>query len=440
MSWPYHPQLLERAVPRYTSYPTAAEFSGNVNDGAQRIALEAVGGDAVISLYLHVPFCREICWYCGCNTGAAGRTTRVLAYLERLHAEIALVGKALGGRVRVGRIAFGGGSPNSISPAQFLNLLSILRQWFDTEDATLSVEIDPRSFDAGWAEALGEAGVERVSLGVQTFEPHVQTAIGRVQPTETIASAVEMLRAQRVHSLNFDLMYGLPGQSDDDLDATLETALAMSPDRLAVFGYAHVPHLIARQRLVDARALPGTEARFRMAARAHARLIAEGYVPVGFDHYAHPADPMGVAAVEGRLRRNFQGFTDDQADTLIGFGSSSISEFPGLYVQNEHNQGRWAMRIAAGRLAGARGVVRTAEDQRRGSVIRDILTGGVADLAPLGGAARWRSRLEPFARVDLLGWRGDRLVLVPEAQPYARSIAAVFDRYRQDATRFSTAI
>jgi len=441
MIWPYHPQLLERAVPRYTSYPTAAEFHDGVGDAAQGAALDEIGTDTAISLYLHIPFCREICWYCGCNTGAANRSARLTAYLDRLHEEIALVAARLNGRGRVGRIAFGGGSPNAIAPTQFRDLLAAAQQHFDARDAVLSVEVDPRGFDADWAAALGAAGVGRVSLGVQTFAPHIQAAIGRVQSAEVIANVVGLLRAQGVGSINFDLMYGLPGQSAHDLAATLETALTMQPQRLAVFGYAHVPKLIARQRRIDASALPGVEARFDMAGQAHARLTSAGYVPVGFDHYARPDDAIGKAALNGSLRRNFQGFTEDPATVLIGLGASAISEFADLYVQNDHNWGRWGMRVAAGRLAGARGVARTVDDRRHGAVITALLTSGVADLAPIGGAARWRAALTVYAAHDLLGWRGDRLVLVPEAQPYVRGIVSVFDRYRQqDPGRFSTAI
>lgn len=439
--WTYHPELLARAVPRYTSYPTAAEFRDDVGSNDMETALDGIAADERVSLYLHIPYCREICWYCGCNTGAANRAARLAAYLERLHEEVAMVAERIGGRGRVGRIAFGGGSPNAVAPAAFAALVERVVTSFRCADPVISVEVDPRGFDAAWAAVLGDTGVSRVSLGVQTFDPAIQAAIGRVQPEEDIRRTVALLRAAGVESVNFDLMYGLPGQTLGTLEASLETALTMTPERLAVFGYAHVPHMIPRQRRIDASALPDAAARFARAEHAHAMLADAGYRPVGFDHFAVPGDALAIAADAGTLRRNFQGFTEDPASTLIGLGASAISEFPDCLLQNEKNTGRYHLALGAGRLPIARGVRRTAEDRRRGKAIEAILTRGSADLAAIPDLTSLRERLSPFAARGLIRWQATRLVLASEALPYARGIAATLDAYRaQGAAQFSTAI
>ncbi|WP_343526989.1 oxygen-independent coproporphyrinogen III oxidase [Sphingomonas sp.] len=439
--WPYHPDLLARPVPRYTSYPTAAEFGDAVGHADMAAALDAIGAHMPISLYLHIPYCRAICWYCGCNTGAANRTARLDAYLARLHDEIDLVAARLDGRGRVGRIAFGGGSPNAIPPAAFAALVARLRTRFACDDAILSLEVDPRGFDADWATVIGETGVTRVSLGVQTFDPALQAAIGRVQPHGEVARTVDLLRAAGVGSINFDLMYGLPGQDNAALMATLEQSIALAPDRLAVFGYAHVPHLIPRQRRIDARALPGAADRFGQAALAHGRLTMAGYQAVGFDHFALARDPLAQAARDGTLRRNFQGFTEDPAAILIGLGASAISEFPDRLLQNAKNAGEWHRAIEAGRFATARGVARDAVEQRRGRAIAAVLCHGQAELDDLPERDAIRLRLHPFEQAGLIDWQGTRLRLAADALPYARSIAAAFDAWRTAEDRqFSHAV
>ncbi|URD60563.1 oxygen-independent coproporphyrinogen III oxidase [Sphingomonas sp. KRR8] len=440
MSWTYHPELLATPVPRYTSYPTAAEFTTEVGRADMDSALAAVGADQPVSLYLHIPYCHEICWYCGCNTGAANRTHRLATYLEALAAEVALMAARLGGRGQIGRIAFGGGSPNAIAPSQFAALLQQVREAFDAHDADISIELDPRSLDDGWFDAIAKAGITRASLGVQTLDPDIQAGIGRVQPLALIEQATVGLRRAGVTSLNFDLMYGLPGQDAAILEATLRDAVRLRPDRTALFGYAHVPHLIPRQRRIDDSALPGAAERFHQAELGHALLTEAGYEPVGFDHYALPSDPLALAARGGTLRRNFQGFTDDPAEVLIGMGASAISQLPGLLAQNEKNAGRYRMQVGAHLLPVERGVRRSATDQRRGRLIESLLCRGNASAAGLLDASVGE-RLHPFVDADLIRLDGDELFLRPDAQPYARVIAAIFDQYRQpQARRFSSAI
>lgn len=439
--WTYHPDLLATPVPRYTSFPTAAEFHDAVGSDDMDRALAQVGDHDAVSLYLHIPYCSQICWYCGCNTAAANRTARVAAYVERLGQEIDLIAARLGGRGRITRIAWGGGSPNAISPAQFDGLFQRLRDAFDCSGAQASVELDPRGFTWDWAECLGRNNVTRASLGVQTFAPHIQEAIGRVQPTRDIACTLGRLRAVHVNSINFDLMYGLPGQSPGDLYETLDIALDMHPDRLAIFGYAHVPHLLPRQRQIDATRLPDAAARFTMAAQAHDVVTRAGYEAIGFDHFAVPTDAIAQAARRDMVRRNFQGFTEDQATHLIGLGASAISAFPGALLQNEKNMGRYQLHVGNGRLATTRGIRRSAMDQHRGAIIEAILCQGEANCAGLPDIAALRDRAAPFAARGLVDWAGDWLILSPDALPYARTIAALFDPYRESATtRFSSAV
>jgi oxygen-independent coproporphyrinogen-3 oxidase len=438
--WTYHPELLATPVPRYTSYPTAAEFSPAVGRSDMEAALDGIALDQQLSLYVHIPFCHEICWYCGCNTGAANRTLRLATYLETLEAEIGLVSKRLAGRGKVRRISFGGGSPNAIAPDQFAKLLTSLRWAFDAHDALLSIELDPRSLSDPWFDAIATASIERASLGVQTLEPAVQRAIGRLQPFRLIETCVEKLRRAEVRSLNFDLMYGLPHQGLDELERTLHATIALRPERIALFGYAHVPHLIARQRQIDGGALPDAEQRFGQAEFGHRLLVAAGYEPIGFDHFALPDDPIAVSAEEGRLNRNFQGFTDDQAEVLIGLGASAISQFPHLIVQNEKNAGRYKVRVSSGLLPTDCGVVRTDEDRRRGRIVEQLLCSGKAEL---GGVfdQKMLERLRPFLDRGLATLEGRRLRLPDFGRPYARVIASLFDNYRQPAARrFSSAI
>lgn len=436
--WRYHSDLLATPVPRYTSFPTAADFVPGVGGADFATALSEIHGP--VSLYLHIPFCERICWYCGCNTSAANHTRRLATYLEALHQEIALLGNLLPSHAVVSRICFGGGSPNAIPPIDFVRLIGALTVHFRTLRPTISVELDPRKVTDDWGEAIAGVGVSRASLGVQTFSDRLQTAIGRVQPAEQIENCVRLLRDAGVESLNFDLMYGLPGQHLDELDDTLRRTVALGPDRIALFGYAHVPHLIARQRKIDAGQLPDAEMRFAMAARGHDHLDEAGYVSVGFDHFALPGDPLAQASLSGRLHRNFQGFTDDQAGTTIGLGASAISSLPGLIVQNEKNTGRYRMLLSQGRLASACGIHRSAEDGIRGGIIEDLLCRGRAETSQMI-LNEVLPGLSPFLEKGLAAIDGREVVILPGGLPYSRAIAAQFDPYRRNsARRFSSAV
>ncbi|MBV7259078.1 oxygen-independent coproporphyrinogen III oxidase [Erythrobacter crassostreae] len=435
--WPFHPDLLDTPAPRYTSYPTAADFSA-VSPKALSEQIEQASGD--ISLYLHIPFCEKICYYCGCNTGAAGRRQRVESYLSALQQEIETVAALLPRDARVRRIAFGGGSPNAIEPTEFLELIDAINRKFRLAETQWSIELDPRSMNSVWGEAIAEAGITRASLGVQTFAPHCQKAIGREQGDILICRSIDWLRSAGVTSLNFDLMYGLPGQTAEDLDDSLEYTKLLGADRVALFGYAHVPHIVKRQKVIDESALPNKDQRFSMAEQGFKTLTDGGYRPVGFDHFALTRDPLAIAAKEGTLRRNFQGFTDDQSEVLIGLGSSAISEFPSLIAQNEKNNGRYRMMAGQGMLTASHGIVRDAQDQMRKAVIESLLCKSRAVLTPCL-YTQTRASLARFAERGLIRREGLELVIEAEGLPYARVIAATFDRYRElSKQRFSSAI
>lgn len=436
--WPYHPELLATPVPRYTSFPTAAEFAPDIGPAHHAAALEQVAGD--VSLYLHIPYCEKICWYCGCNTGAANRTQRLTSYLEALHREIALVGQRLPAGARVRRVAFGGGSPNAVAPDDFLRLFEALTTHLRLADPLVSIELDPRSLTPDWQPVIAAVGTRHASLGVQTFSPRLQQAIGRVQPRSLIEQATAMLRDAGVGSLNFDLMHGLPGQTREELAETLALAHAFGADRIALFGYAHVPHLIPRQRRIDASRLPDQAERFAMAGLGYRLLTGAGYTAVGFDHFALPHDALAEAACGGRLQRNFQGFTDDAAPVVVGLGASAISSFPHLLVQNDKNAGRYRMQLSQDRLPASHGIARSAEDRYRGAVISALLCHGRSAVGPrlLHEVA---ARLQPFVARGLVRVRDGELEIARDGLPYARSIAAQFDPYRQDsARRFSSAV
>ena len=427
--WPYHPKLLAEPVPRYTSYPTAAEFHSGCGSDEYIQALSDMRSGTPLSLYVHIPYCHSICWYCGCNTGAAGKAQRLTAYLDALESEFALIGRLLSGRGKVRRIAFGGGSPNAITTVEFVRLLDRITTIFDAGIPEISVELDPRGFTSEWALAMAASNVGRVSLGVQTFAPHVQEAIGRLQPLADIEKSVSALRLRGIDSINFDLMYGLPKQSLQDLDETLTQAIELQPSRVSLFGYAHMPDMIPRQRRIDGDSLPGADLRFKQSELGHQRLTEAGYVAIGFDHFALPTDSLAIAAAEGRVHRNFQGFTDDPNDVLLGFGASAISSLPGLLVQNEKNVGRYRSMVSSDQVAAVRGVAIDEETRKRGAIISSLLCQGQVD----AGATRMLAQvdiLDIFEEKELICRRDGKLVITEAGRPYARHIASLFDQFR----------
>ena len=306
------PELLtryaEQRLPRYTSYPTAPHFSTAVGPDTYAAWLGALPADAAGSLYVHIPFCRRMCWYCGCNTIVTQREEPIHAYLAALRTEIDFTGRRLRHPLKVTHLHFGGGTPTIVQPRDLVELMDALRSAFLFQEGTeIAIEIDPRTLTTGMAATLGEVGVTRASLGVQSLDPDVQHAINRVQSFDETAVAAERLRRAGVAGINIDLIYGLPRQTVESCVATVEACLTLKPDRFAVFGYAHVPAFKRHQRKIDAATLPQGATRHAEAEAIAERLVAAGYVRIGIDHFALPDDPMAVAQAEHRLHRNFQG-------------------------------------------------------------------------------------------------------------------------------------
>jgi oxygen-independent coproporphyrinogen-3 oxidase len=360
----------DRPVPRYTSYPTAPHFDDSVTASLYADWLGAQDNSNAASIYLHVPFCDTLCWFCGCQTRIVRRYAPVADYLNALTAEIDLVARHLPARFRVGHVHWGGGSPTLLSPADWARMSAHLRARFDfTDGVSHAVELDPRETTEAYVAALRAAGVNRVSIGIQDFDPAVQRAINRHQSLDQTRRVVDWLRDHGIAKVNFDLMYGLPHQDVGHLLATVDIALRLEPRRVALFGYAHVPWMRAHQRLIDADALPGAEARWAQAERAADRLVEAGFVRIGFDHFARSGEGLATAFAEGRLRRNFQGYTDDASPLLIGLGASSIGKLPQGYVQNVTSVRRYARDVCERRLPVARGRALTAADRRRAAII-----------------------------------------------------------------------
>lgn len=435
MTAPSHRQL-DAAVPRYTSYPTAPHFHAGVDAATTEGWLDAVPEGESVSLYLHVPFCDRLCWFCACHTKQTLRYEPVAAYLGSLIAEMRLVGRRLGRARPVAAIHLGGGSPTMLKPDDLRRLRRALDAAFAIRpDAALSVEIDPNDMDEDRLDALAAIGLTRASLGVQDFDPRVQAAINRAQSFETTARVVEGLRRRGVGAINLDLLYGLPHQTAATLEATLERALSLAPARIALFGYAHVPWFKKNQTMIDAAALPGPAERLEQAAMAAGRIVAAGYRPVGIDHFALPGDGLDRAAREGRLRRNFQGYADEACDTLIGLGASSVSRYRQGYAQNAAATGDYRRRVADGRLATVRGIALTGDDRLRGWIIERLM----CDFAFSAGEAR--RLFGPAADAVLaeaallaqagrgLSRDGDRFVVDAADRPLVRTIAARFDAY-----------
>ncbi len=441
--------LAERNVPRYTSYPTAPHFTADVGPSVYASWLSALPADATLSLYIHVPYCSEICRYCGCHTKATLRPEPLDAYVEALIGEIDLVAAATAARGVV-HLHWGGGTPSILGPERLARIVQRIAQHFDLSHiAEHAIELDPRQVTRPLADALAALGVTRASLGVQEFSPHVQEAIGRIQPFETVHAAADALRSAGITRINVDLMYGLPGQSIADVQATVDLVAALHPSRLALFGYAHVPWFKANQKLIDEAALPGASERIEQARAAAQRLANHGYVPVGLDHFAQADDTLAIAARAGRLRRNFQGYTTDPADALIGLGASAIGRLPQGFVQNAVDIAGYARAVTQGAFATVKGIAVSADDELRGTIIERLMCDLAVDLAALPVAAAQaaptfeyeRAELDALAAAGLITIEGSRITVTEEGRPFVRLVAAAFDAYlAQNRSRHSIAV
>ncbi len=425
-----------RTLPRYTSYPTALAFTAVDEDVEAREWLSRIRPDQGLSVYTHVPFCKRLCWYCGCHTSVFHEYDRVRTFFETLKREIDLWARAMPAHAGAQHLHFGGGSPNALAPTDFAELLALLRAAFDLQPgAEVAAELDPGLLTHEFIDAAIGAGVTRVSLGVQTFDPEVQQKVNRIQPFPQVASVVERLRAAGVGALNFDLMYGLPGQTPENVADSTRAALTLSPDRVAVFGYAHVPWMKKHQVMIREEDLADAQGRWDQAEAADAVLLGAGYVRIGLDHYARPDDPLALAAAAGTLRRNFQGYTDDPAPVMIPIGPSSIGRFGPGFVQNAIATDTWGRAVEAGRLPTARRLPVTEVDELRAAVIERVMCDLRVDVGEICLAQGFApdalddcfgalAELEPLGLCRVTG----RVVEVPAAAArLVRTVAACFD-------------
>lgn len=432
--------------PRYTSYPAVPDWRGAFDADAWAGHLGVLGAtDAPLALYVHLPFCASKCLYCGCNATVTTRSEIVERYLTRLGTELQMLARAMGKRPRVVEMHWGGGTPNFLLDGQIEQLHDLLLGAFDIDCRTeLSVEADPRLVTRSQLRTLRQLGFTRISYGVQDLDPVVQEAIGRIQPESLVRDAVTLAREEGFPGLNLDLIYGLPHQTPDRFARTVEGALALSPDRVACFGYAHVPWMRAHQKRIDESVLPIAWERFALFRDAVTRFIDAGYRWIGIDHFARPEDPLALAADAGRLHRNFMGYTTRSGEHLLGVGTSSISEVDGWFVQNAPELGDWQRAIDAGHLPVARGHVLSDDDRARRTAISHLMCNAELpfDLF-VGDVDTLVDRYEQFAADGLIEFEPDRITVTPLGRFFLRNLAFPLDAYRgatDGPRRFSRAV
>lgn len=440
----------DRRIPRYTSYPTAPHFHAGVTADAYLRWLGRLGPETPLSLYFHVPFCHEMCWYCGCHTKVVRRYQPVGDYASLLAAEVDLVARAIPRRAPVSHIHWGGGTPTILSQEDCTRLMeSVRRRYTVAPDAEIAIEIDPRRVNGATVATLAQVGVNRVSLGVQEFSATVQKAINRIQPFEMTERVVDRLRRAGIDAINIDLMYGLPHQTVADVRRSVDLVARLRPARVAVFGYAHVPWMKTHQRMIPDEALPSSSERLEQAAAGSARLLEHGYRRIGLDHFALPDDAMSRALDAGRLHRNFQGYTTDRAETLIGFGASSIGATPEGYVQNAAPLHDYADAIRRERPATVKGFVLSEEDRLRRAVIERLMCDLKVDLGAMANQygkgelhfAAEVAAVAPMIEDGIAECDGNRLRITERGRPLMRAVCAVFDQYLDNgAVRHSKAV
>lgn len=440
--------LFDARVPRYTSYPPANHFVSEAGHRNQLDWLGAVSDGSDVSIYIHIPFCKRLCWFCACRTQGTQTMRPVDAYIEVLRKEIRAVRRAMPADVRMSRLHLGGGTPTILSAATMTVLLREVFDAFDpTTDFEFSVEIDPTEAALQLLQTLVDFGLNRASLGVQDFAPKVQEAIGRLQTLEQTQKVITFLRERGVNSLNLDVLYGLPHQTIESFTQTLEHVIALEPDRLAIYGYAHVPWMSKRQVMINEADLPDGLARFALAECADRMFTQNGYQAIGIDHFAKPDDSLARAGAEGRLHRNFQGYTDDQSPTLIGFGASAISKFPQGYAQNAPATFAYQERVETSGFASFKGFEMTPDDALMAKVIEDLMCRFTFDEKSLGEAFPGHhdvihemavALMQKFSDVFFISSTG--LQLHPDAYPLVRVIAGYVDKRTTQQTAHSSAI
>ncbi len=443
--------------PRYTSYPTAPEWSASFDESQARAAYAraAASPDEPLAVYIHIPFCKRLCLYCGCSVDITHRSDRVERYLRALECEMDLVAPLLGSRRRVVQLHLGGGTPTHLSSLQMRRLMQALRSRFEiASDAELGIEVHPHVTSHEQIDTLAELGFLRYSLGVQDLDPAVQAAVKRFQTTDETVELVAHCRKQGAQSVNLDLMYGLPEQTEETFARTLETVSEIRPDRLAVYAYAHVPWLKPAQKALEEFHLPDPRARARLFGLALDRLSAAHYEVVGLDHFALSEDSLARGLVDGTLHRNFMGYTTRTAPDMLAFGMSAIGDVGGAFLQNARTTKDYEARIQAGKLAVVRGTLRSHEDNLRAEIILALMCRMTLDLDDLGQkfgepalAQRMSAELERLRPLEARGFcsiDGARVRVLPRGRLFLRHLAMVFDEYlakkTNDGQRFSQTV
>ena len=440
--------LFDAKVPRYTSYPTSPHFNTEISNVQVSRWISEIKPNSKISLYVHIPFCRRLCWFCACRTQGTSTDRPLKTYLQYLKAEIALIDAHLPDDIELGQIHLGGGTPTLLPPEMLEDLgaaISALRP--KSVDNSFSVEIDPTEIDAARIDALMKIGMNRASIGVQDFDPEVQKCIGRIQSYEQTRDVVEMIRAAGVTSLNMDVLYGLPHQTKAKISDSIQRVLSLSPDRVAMYGYAHVPWMAKRQNLIPADALPNAEERLVLFETARRLFTWDGYREIGIDHYAREGDSLALADRSNTMRRNFQGYTDDASDVLIGLGASAISRFPQGFAQNHSTSSRYAAAVTEGRLATVRGYKMSVEDKLRAKMIEDLMCRFELDFTELSEAfgvtvASLHKRVAhvPALFAGHVELTGNRLRITQSERLIARLVASEMDTFKMPQGRHSHAL
>ena len=424
-------------VPRYTSYPTAVQFDTTFPGTTADQWLTSLPPEATLSVYVHIPFCRQLCWYCGCHTSVPNGYDRAARYVEFLVRDIRRSAELFNGRRgRVTHLHFGGGTPTYLDDFHIAEIVEAIDTGFGlAHGGELALESDPRTLTRERARALAGMGFNRISFGVQDFATPVQMKINRLQTYGLVAAATEFLRAAGFTSVNFDLMYGLPGQTDDSVARTARQAAGLKPERISVFGYAHVPWFKKHQRMINEADLPGVHARYAQATIIEAELNSHGYASIGLDHFALEHDELTRAARSGAMRRNFQGYTTDVSDALLAFGASAIGEFPEGFVQSARDTLDWSQRIDRGESPVARGLATSPEDRMRAEVIERLMCDLTVD--PVAIALRHgfdasvfgdiSERLSPALAGGIAEMQGSRITVLPGHRLFLRTVAAAFD-------------
>ncbi|MCB9988435.1 MAG: oxygen-independent coproporphyrinogen III oxidase [Rhodospirillales bacterium] len=419
-------------APRYTSYPTANHFSDAVTPADYEGWLAGIAADQAVSLYLHIPFCKTMCTYCGCHTKIIPNYDPAADYVETMLREIDLVADRLGRRQPVSHIQWGGGTPTFLSTDDLSRLFEKLRARFDVrENAEIGMEIDPRTIDQAKIEAMAALGVNRISFGVQDFDADVQEVINRVQPYEQVKEVTAWARAAGIDDVNFDLMYGLPLQTEETIRRTMEQAASLNPKRLAVFGYAHVPWFAKHQEKLEQYPMPNPVERYHQFMILTNALESHGYHPIGIDHFAKSDDPMFKAVNEGTLHRNFQGYTTDTADIMLSFGATAIGQLPQGFVQNTPLLKKYREMVWAGTLPIVRGIAVNKDDITRRGIVEHMMCHFETDYGVLTAAEQQEiaAKLAVFEQDGMIVREGTKVRINAEAKIFTRLICTAFDSY-----------